>query len=63
MDRNKITTSVDGDGLIMTYEKSIYWFKCVSSESCFFEKDKNDLQIARQSHVLLKVPKSLLEFC
>ena len=63
----KITTTAKGDGLIMTYRKSIYRFKCVSSDSCFFEKDEfkddEELKIDRLLHVLLTVPASLVEDC
>ena len=59
----RMTTTGKGDGLIMTYFKGIYRFKCVSSESCFFEKDEDDLKIERRYHILLSVPKSLVEDC
>ena len=58
----RIATTAKGDGLIMTYEKSIYSFKCVSSDSCFFQKD-GDLKINRTWHILLTVPASLVEDC
>ena len=52
------------DGLIMTYKNRIYHFKCVSSHSCFFEKDENFyLTIPRTKHFLLAVPPSLVEDC
>ena len=59
----KITTTAKGDGLIMTLDKLIYRFKCVSSDSCFFEKDEHKLQIYRDHHILLTVPASLVEDC
>ena len=59
----RMTTTGKGDGLIMTYNKGIYRFKCVSSESCFFEKDDDDLKIERRGHILLTVPKTLMEDC
>ena len=58
-----MTTTAKGDGLIMTNRKGIYRFKCVSSESCFFEKDDNELHIDRIYHHLLTVPTSLVEDC
>ena len=58
-----MTTTAKGDGLIMTNRKGIYRFKCVSSESCFFEKDDNELHINRIYHHLLTVPTSLVEDC
>ena len=65
MDENRITTNANGDGLIMTYFEDIYQFKCVSSHSCFFQKDDNqkDLKISRVDHILLTVPSSLVENC
>ena len=59
----KMTTTGKGDGLIMTYNKGIYRFKCVSSESCFFEKDDNELKIERRKHILLTVPQTLMKDC
>ena len=60
---SRMTTTATGDGLIMTYNKGIFRFKCVSSDSCFFEKDDNELQVKRNNHVLLTVPSSLVEDC
>ena len=59
----RMTTTGKGDGLIMTYKTGIYRFKCDSSESCFFEKDDVDLKIERILHILLTVPKTLVEDC
>ena len=59
----RMTTTATGDGLIMTYRKGIYRFKCTSSDSCFFEKDDEELKIDRRFHVLLTVPASLVEDC
>ena len=58
-----MTTTAKGDGLIMTNRKGIYRFKCVSSESCFFEKDDNQLKVHRSGHGLLTVPATLVEEC
>ena len=58
-----MTTTAKGDGLIMTRGTGIYRFKCVSSDSCFFEKDYNKLQISRELHILLMVPAALVEDC
>ena len=61
---SSMTTTAEGDGLIMTYGQAIYRFKCVSSDSCFFEKDENFfLRITRTKHFLLAVPPSLVEDC
>ena len=60
----KMTTTGAGDGLMMTYKKGIYRFKCVSSDSCFFEKDGGDkLKFKRTWHIQLAVPASLVEDC
>ena len=59
----RMTTTGKGDGLIMTYKTGIYRFKCDSSESCFFEKDDVELKIERRWHILLSVPKTLIEDC
>ena len=64
MNGPRINPTAKGDGLIMTHDKSIYRFKCVSSDSCFFEKDDdNELKISREWHILLTVPASLVEDC
>ena len=60
---SRMTTTATGDGLIMTYKKGIYRFKCVSSDSCFFEKDDDELQIDRYLHILITVPSSLVDDC
>ena len=59
----RMTTTATGDGLLMTYEKGMYRFKCTSSNSCFFEKYDNELEISREWHILLSVPASLVEDC
>ena len=59
-----MTTTGAGDGLKITYQKGIYKFKCVSSDSCFFEKDGgNELKISRLWHIQLAVPASLVKDC
>ena len=60
---SSMTTTAEGDGLIMTYGQAIYRFKCVSSDSCFFEIDEHKLRIYRDHHILLTVPASLVEDC
>merc|ERR1712179_297807 len=59
----RITTTAKGDDLITTFEKSIYRFYCVSSNSCFFVNDGNELKISRRQHLLLTVPAALVEDC
>ena len=60
---SRMTTTATGDGLLMTYEKGMYRFKCTSSDSCFFEKYDNELEISREWHILLSVPATLVEDC
>ena len=59
----RITTSGKVDHMIMTFNKGIYHFKCVSSDSCFFEKEADELKISRSFHILLSVPAALVEDC
>ena len=63
MNSPRMTTTATGDGLLMTYEKGMYRFKCTSSDSCFFEKYDNELEISREWHILLSVPATLVEDC
>ena len=63
MDGPRITATRKGDGLIMTYERGIYKFRCDSANSCYFAKERNELQIERSYHVLLTVPTSLIKNC
>ena len=58
-----MTTTAKGDGLILSNLKKIYRFKCVSSDSCFFEEDGNEPQINRIYHNFLTVPTSLVKDC
>ena len=59
----RMTTTADNFGLLMTQEKSIYSFKCQSSDSCRWRKKKNELKISRIYHVLMSVPASLVKNC
>ena len=59
----KITTTADGKGLLMTYNKGIYDFQCTSANNCFWTKKDYELQISRAYHLFLTVPSSLLEDC
>lgn len=56
------TTSL-GDGLLMTYEKGIYSFKCTSENSCSWTTEPKKLAISRQRHVMLTVPSALMKSC
>ena len=58
-----MTSTEDGRGLIMTLYEKIYKFNCASANDCYFVKDVNELEISRRSHILLKVPASLVNEC
>ena len=60
---NRMTSTEDGRGLIMTHNKKIYKFNCASANDCYFVEDVNELQISRRYHILLKVPASLVNDC
>ena len=59
----RMTTTADNFGLLMTNGKSIYSFKCQSSDSCRWRKKKNELKVSRREHVLMSVPASLVKNC
>jgi len=59
----RITATGKGDGLIMTYDRGIYKFRCDSANSCYFEKEDDELQIERRDPILLTVPTSFVENC
>ena len=59
----KMAATSQGDGLIMTYDKNVYFFKCISEMSCKWSKEPYSLQISRVNHAMLPVPTSFLENC
>lgn len=59
----KMSRTAQGDGLIMTYGKGVYSFKCTSEISCKWSKESFNLQISRQDHAMLPSPMSFLENC
>ena len=59
----KMIPTEKGNGLIMTDRRRIFKFRCLSSDSCFFEKEDNVLKIERGGHILLSVPASLMLDC
>jgi hypothetical protein len=59
----KITTTADGQGLLMTFKKGVYGFECTSANDCFWTKKDFELQVPRQNHIFLTVPSSLVEHC
>ena len=60
---NRMTSTEDGRGLIMTHNKKMYKFNCASVNDCYFVEDVNELQISRLKHILLKVSASLVNEC
>ena len=63
MDGLKMATTSQGDGLIMTYKKDVYTFKCKSENNCKWSQERSGLQISREFHAMLPVPISFLENC
>ena len=63
MDGQKMATTSQGDGLIMTFLKDVFTFKCKSETSCKWSKEPYSLQISRLDYVMLPVPMSFLENC
>ena len=63
MSAPRMTTTENKNQLLMTYEKGIYSFHCRSSDDCYWERKTNELQISRGSHVMVKVPASMVEKC
>ena len=59
----KITTTADGKGLLMTYNKGVYGFHFNSTNDCYWTKKDYELQISRRDHLFLTVPSSLVEDC
>ena len=59
----KMTTTESKKQLFMTYQNEIYYFKCRSSEDCYWEQKNYQLQIKRSFHVMMEVPPSLVENC
>ena len=59
----KITPTGDGKGLLMTYHKAIYSFKCKSKTNCQWIKKESELEIEREDHIMLSVPASLVDSC
>ena len=59
----RMATTSQGDGLIMTYGKAVYTFKCESETNCKWSKEPYSLQISRTEHAMLPVSTSFLENC
>jgi hypothetical protein len=63
MNGAKMVTTSQGDGLIMTYKRGVYTFKCTSIAKCKWSKEPYDLKIPRAGHEMLPVSTSFLENC
>ena len=59
----KMATTSQGDGLIMTFDKEVYTFKCTSETDCKWSKEPYSLQISRRAHEMLPGSTSFLENC
>ena len=61
--RPRMARTSQGDGLIMTYQKDVYTFKCESKTSCKWSKEPYSLQISRYFNLLLPVFAPFLDNC
>ena len=59
----QMTTTRNGDGLLLTHRKAILKLDCTSTTSCLWKKEPNSLQVHRFHHLMFTVPSSLLENC
>ena len=59
----KMSPTPDGKSVILTYEKQIYRLNCQKGCQCTWEALPNELQISRQYHIQLTVPKKVLNNC
>ena len=59
----KMVTTSQGEGLIMTYGKGVYNFKCTSETDCKWSKEAYSLQISRTDHAMLPINTSFLDNC
>lgn len=59
----RMTTTGDGNGLLMSYKKKVYSFHCTSPNNCFWQEEKYELQISRNRHLFLTVPSAVIEEC
>ena len=60
---SRMSQTRDEKGLIMTYEKGVYFFHCDSATQCYWKKKKFTLKINRVRHIMLTVPSTLVEKC
>jgi len=59
----QMTTTQNGDSVLLTYGKDIFKLYCTNTTSCLWKKESNSLQIYRQWHLIFTVPSTLLENC
>ena len=59
----KMTTTQNGDGVLLTHQKDIFKLDCTSHTSCIWKKESNSLQINRKRHLMFTVPSTILENC
>ena len=61
MDQPRMT-SIDGDkGLLMTFDKGVYSFQCITRTQCFWNTEEYELNINRDfGHIMMLVPTSLI---
>ena len=52
-----------GKSVILTHEKKIYRLNCQKGRQCTWETLPNELQISREGHIQLTVPKKVLNNC
>ena len=60
---NRMSPTPDGKSVILTYKKQIYRLNCQKGRQCTWEKLPYELQISRQNHIQLTVPKKVLNNC
>ena len=61
--RPRMSQTIDGKGLLMTYGKSVYSFVCNNPNDCYWKKEKYQLEIPRFYHIMMNIPSSLIENC
>ena len=59
----QMTTTQDGDGVLLTHMKDIFKLDCTNTTSCLWRKEPNNLKINRNWHLMFTVPSTLLENC
>ena len=58
-----MTQTADTKGLIMTYKQEVHSFHCATPTNCYWEKENYELKIERTDHIMLNVPKALVQDC